>query len=360
MNPPASPHQRVYILDLLRFIAAFGVMLYHYTWRLPTVDHLGGPQFPELDVWTRYLHLGVQLFFIISGFVIAFSAEGKTAGQFTWSRFVRLYPAYWLCVCVTFAVCHYLWRPHFELGLREGLINLTMFQAYFKVPHVEWAYWTLAEELRFYILVGLLLALKQWHRMLAFVAVWMVLCFIDIFKHVPLAHYEMALDQAPFFAAGMVYYDAFKRGFRPVHWLLIAVTAALGCKRFLDWSYHDAIERHAVCSPVVVVCILLSMHLVFIGIASHKLVINKSYRLLAMAGGMTYPLYLIHNRVGFSTIIALEPILGRWQALVLTCLGALVLAYGIWRFWELPFAVLLKRLKARSTGHAQLTKPVAM
>ncbi len=247
-----------------------------------------------------------------------------------------------------------LGRPHVP-----GLA-LTMFQSYFKVPNVEWAYWTLAEELRFYILVALLLALKQWHRMLAFVAVWMVLCFVDLFKHVPLAHYEMTLDQAPFFAAGMVYYDAFKRGFRPVHWVLIAATAALGCKRFLDWSLHDAIERHAVCSPVVIVCILLTMHLVFIGIASHKLAIRKNFGLLTMAGGMTYPLYLIHNRVGFSTIIALEPTLGRWQALVLTCLGALVLAYGIWKFWELPFATLLRRLKGRSAGQPELTKPVPM
>jgi peptidoglycan/LPS O-acetylase OafA/YrhL len=336
--------KRVYILDGLRFLAAIGVVLYHLAFRMPMIDRLGGPEFPEIVSWTKYLHLGVRLFFMISGFVIAFTAEGKSALQFAWSRVVRLYPAYWLCVGITFTICHYFWRPQFDLTLGQGLFNLTMLQGIFKVPHVDWPYWTLVEELRFYGLIFLLLTFKQFHRLLTFVAVWLAICAIDLFKHVPLAHYEMSLEHAPFFAAGVVYYDAFKRGFLPVHWLLATASFLLGCKRFLDWSAMDGETMGATCSPVVIVSIFAVLHLTFILIALDKLAIRTQQRWLVIAGGITYPLYLIHNRLGVTALIALQPTTGRWLSLGIVCVGACVVSYAIWRWWEQPLSAWLRRL----------------
>ena len=336
--------KRIYIIDGLRFLAAFGVMLYHIAFRMPMIDRLGGPEFPELVSWTKYLHLGVRLFFMISGFVIAFSAEGKTAIQFAWSRIVRLYPAYWLCVVITFTICHFFWRPSYEITLGQALVNLTMLQEYLKAPHVDFPYWTLAEELRFYGLIFLLLAFRQFHRLLWFVAVWLAICAIDIFKHVPLAHYEATLEHAPFFAAGVVYYDAFKRGFKPVHWLLAAASFVLGCARFIPWSDHDGETMGALCSHTVIISVFVALHLIFILIAMDKLAIRKPHPWLMVAGGITYPLYLIHNRLGVTAMISLAPTVGKWCALGITCLGSCVVAYAIWQWWELPLNGWLRRI----------------
>jgi peptidoglycan/LPS O-acetylase OafA/YrhL len=350
--------ERVYIIDLLRFIAAIGVVLYHLSYRMPTIDHMGGGPFPEIDWWTRYTHMGVELFFMISGFVIAFSAQGKTAAQFVWSRFVRLYPTYWLCVILTFAVCHYFWRPHFDLTLAQGLVNLTMLQSFFRVPPVDWPYWTLAEELRFYGLMFILLLLRQSHRLLAFVAVWMAICTVDLFIHIPLAHYEMTLEHAPFFAAGVVYFDAFKRGFRPSHYALGLVTFVLGAVHFLRWSAMDAKETGAYCSPSVIFAVLVALHVLFWLIATRRLIITQRHHWITVAGGITYPLYLLHDRIGMTVMLTLTPTLGRWWALVMTCVGACVLAYAVWRWWELPLTAWLRSLGSRreSVGTGLLEK----
>lgn len=88
---------RLAALDGLRFVAAAAVMFFHYT----SAEKLlwGNPsrlEFPGINVVTRYGYLGVELFFIISGFVIPMTAYGRTTEDFVASRFSRLFPAYWV------------------------------------------------------------------------------------------------------------------------------------------------------------------------------------------------------------------------------------------------------------------------
>ena len=345
--------ERVYIIDLLRFIAAFAVMMYHLTYRATTIDHYSRTQFPELDGWTRYSHLGVELFFIISGFVISFSAQGKTARQFVWSRFVRLYPVYWLCVLLTFAISYAYWRPYFDLTFPEGLFNLTMLQGFVKIPHVDPTYWTLTEELRFYFLIFVLLLLKRGHQLLPFAALWMVLSLIDCFVHIPLAHYEMTLEHAPFFAACIIYFHAFNNGVKPVHILLSCFSYVLGVRRFLEWSDIDGKTAGAVCSPTVLALIILALHLTFWGIATRVLCIRKPHKWLMVAGAITYPLYLVHDRIGITLLLALEPFMNKWWNVCTVSIGACTLAYAIWLWWEQPLTNALQGLAKRRAKRAQ-------
>ena len=85
---------RFYELDLLRFFAAMAVVLYHYLFRGQQGDYIP-VRFTNLEDYAQYGYLGVNLFFMISGFVISLSAESRTARQFVISRVVRLYPAFW-------------------------------------------------------------------------------------------------------------------------------------------------------------------------------------------------------------------------------------------------------------------------
>lgn len=328
-------------------MAAFGVLIYHVAYRAPEIDHLGGASFPEWTWWTRYLHLGVQLFFMISGFVIFWSAEGKTAGQFAWSRLVRLYPAFWVCCTLTFIVCHHWWQPYYTLSVQDWLVNMTMLQQFFHVPHVDAPYWTLTEEMRFYGLTFVLILIKQQHRRMTFVAVWMVLSAVDFYVHkIPLARYEMTLQFAPMFAAGIVYFDIFKRGPRLANVCLLPVCFFLGLARFLSWEEADAVTG-AVCSPITVSAIFVAMFAVFLLIAMRKLRLNHRGFWLTAAGGITYPLYLIHNRLGLTLMLALQPSMGRWGQLLLTVVGACFAAYAIWRWIELPTMAALRRLGKR-------------
>jgi len=81
---------RLYELDLLRFIAAISVLLYHYTFMGYAENSIQGDytspiEYPMLAPFSQYTYLGVNLFFMISGFVILLSAHGMTE-VFLWLK----------------------------------------------------------------------------------------------------------------------------------------------------------------------------------------------------------------------------------------------------------------------------------
>src|SRR3954471_4352570 len=89
---PASPPTggRLAVLDGLRLIAALMVALFHYTgydqfvaltWGEPATQAFG-----PLHRVSSYLWMGVELFFMISGFVICMSSWGRSVGAFFRSR----------------------------------------------------------------------------------------------------------------------------------------------------------------------------------------------------------------------------------------------------------------------------------
>jgi peptidoglycan/LPS O-acetylase OafA/YrhL len=97
---------RFLALDGLRGVAAFAVVLYHFRWS----NHLTGP--------FQNGYLAVDLFFILSGFVIYanYSAlpDLRSALHFIWLRFFRVYPLH-LAVLAAFVALNMakLWAAHF-------------------------------------------------------------------------------------------------------------------------------------------------------------------------------------------------------------------------------------------------------
>jgi peptidoglycan/LPS O-acetylase OafA/YrhL len=89
-----QPVGRVEALDLLRLFAVLAVVLYHYGFRGAAADGFTTASLTDLTPIAKYGYLGVQLFFVISGFVIAYSAEGRTASGFAIARIARIYPGF--------------------------------------------------------------------------------------------------------------------------------------------------------------------------------------------------------------------------------------------------------------------------
>src|ERR1700738_3983155 len=93
---------RLYELDLLRLLAAGSVVAFHFTYGNHSLGFNPVAYPAAVTAVTKYGFLGVQVFFFISGIVILNSASSGSARRFAISRMVRLYPAYWACVTVTF------------------------------------------------------------------------------------------------------------------------------------------------------------------------------------------------------------------------------------------------------------------
>lgn len=118
-------------LDALRGIAALMVVIGHYTARYN--DFYTPISFPFKFEYGGY---GVQLFFLISGFVI-FLTLNKTRHplEFVVSRFSRLYPAYWVAVLLTFTLISIFSLPDTITtpSTYDALVNLTMLQRWFRI-----------------------------------------------------------------------------------------------------------------------------------------------------------------------------------------------------------------------------------
>ncbi|MET4177828.1 peptidoglycan/LPS O-acetylase OafA/YrhL [Bradyrhizobium sp. LA6.1] len=94
MDQIRTDSSRVPALDLLRLVAVGAVVLYHYGFWGAASHGVAQVALPALAPVAQYGFLGVPVFFAISGFVIAYSAEGRTPVGFAIARFSRIYPAY--------------------------------------------------------------------------------------------------------------------------------------------------------------------------------------------------------------------------------------------------------------------------
>src|SRR3954469_15820990 len=166
--------QRVPALDLLRFLAAFGVMLYHYVSHRPRGD--GG--LPLMATVTQQGYLGVDVFFMISGFVILWSAHGRSGTGFARARILRLYPEFWLAMLITTLALFALSGPGHHIDILQLLGNATMVPQYVGVQMIDGVYWTLAVEIKFYVLVFLLIVSRQIARLELALYGWLVLTAI--------------------------------------------------------------------------------------------------------------------------------------------------------------------------------------
>jgi exopolysaccharide production protein ExoZ len=105
---------------------------------------------------------GVDLFFVISGFIMANLATGQTAGQFARDRFSRIYPMWWIASLPWLLL---VWRGPFCV-----LSTLTLWPIYGDAHYlpVLKVGWTLCLELLFYVGMTVAMAGRPWMPLAAY------------------------------------------------------------------------------------------------------------------------------------------------------------------------------------------------
>ncbi|WP_051300278.1 acyltransferase family protein [Actinomadura rifamycini] len=341
--PARTGHGRLRELDLLRFLAAVAVVLYHFTgfdgagpWPEPSLD-----VFPGLGAVTSYGYLGVDLFFVISGFVILLSAWGRGPGEFGVSRLVRLMPAYWFSVLLGAAVYAVFRMGHGAPGL--VIPNLTMLQGGLDVRNVDAVYWTLWVELHFYVLVAVLAGIGITYRScLVFMAAWLFGGLYANQADNELLQVMLLPTWSPYFIGGMALFMIYKFGPTLLLWGYVAVSWLLAL-HWGAWRARTAWEEaNEIAVGVAVTGIFALMSLVALGRLRWI-----RWRGLTVLGALTYPLYLVHSQLALPLVDALYPAAGRWGALAATVAASLLLSYAVHRLVEGPAARWMKaRLRA--------------
>ncbi|MCA2215735.1 acyltransferase family protein [Jidongwangia harbinensis] len=347
-GPPRLP-----ALDGLRLLCALAVAGYHFgvSWRLdgvrPPLYHL-----PDAAPVLIYGFLGVEVFFMISGFVICLSGWGRTVRGFAASRVARLYPAFWVCVLVTAAVVA-------AVPVAGGLpvsgaptvpdvvVNLTMLAEPLNTPLVDTVYWTLWIELRFYLIFACLIGAGLTERGLRiFGTGWLIAAVVmPAFPGAFLQEIVMP-DFAPYFIAGMTMVLLRRSRSDRRLWALLA-----GC-----WlvSLHLVELRVLDLRPGFAVAVWPAMVLLTLGYAVLLAIAlgaldRLDWRWLTTAGALTYPFYLLHQRVGYSLIRTAHQHTGL-PAGVLIAGAVVVLLAAAWLVHRHVERRLAPVLKARIVG----------
>lgn len=347
---------RLRALDGLRFLAAFTVLGYHFT----AHGHDNwGPRpsvvFPTLSEVTVYGALGPDLFFVISGFVILMTAWGRDLPGFVASRIARLFPAYWAAVLLTTLLLFVLWPGKKDLTPLDALVNLTMVQKIFSVPHLDGVYWTLWVEFRFYLLIGVLAVVGiTRQRILAFAALWPIVGKLAMRYDADMLHQLLITEYAPLFAGGMLLYLIHREGHSLLPWLLVGSNAILAVQSLMGNQVSSLTEDTGVAVRPVVIAILLFGCFVAVAIVTLTPVSRIGARWLTTVGALTYPLYLLHEYWGWWVIAHLHPALGPYPTLALAVVVALAMACLVYFGIERPFAERMRR-----AVRASLTEQVA-
>ena len=285
MNNKAQ--SRISELDSLRAIAALSVMFFHYTY---------GFNHGDSHTFFHKGFMGVELFFVISGFVIFMTLQNtEKPKQFIVSRFARLYPAYWFSVIMSFILFSIPFflntqvQPNFKItsiSFGRFLANLSMLQSYFGIEHIDGVYWTLSVELVFYIIVLLIFCTKKlkYIELIGWGYVFLLFFTHRYVKSIDLTFIRYGL----YFLAGIVYFHIYKDGINLKKnftlYLLLLATLLLNLKYF----YYNLTEQ----------LIVGLIYLIFIFLSLHKLEWLR-FKPLIFLGQISYSMYLLHENIGF-------------------------------------------------------------
>lgn len=314
MDSPTRFHE----LDVLRGLAALAVVVFHYSGHC--VRYFGDFPF-RLEIGEH----GVQLFFVISGFVISWTLEKCTCWQdFVVSRFSRLFPTYWAVLLLLLLTDIFVLRD--SVWWRAYAVNATMVQSLVGFPDIDIVFWTLGVELMFYILMGIVLSLGIFRRIVRIALSWLAICTLTVVisslsgKAIPsILTTVLIVPHAAYFVAGVMFYFIRTRGPR------VEYLAVIGLALVVCWIVGGH-TMGLVAVVVIAVCgLAVAGYLAFM--------VNP---LTLWLGAISYPLYLVHRNLGYEALFALNRSgVNSTAAFFLVVAGALalasVLAYGVER-----------------------------
>ena len=357
-----AENDRLPLLDLLRFVAAAGVLLYHYVTCYVPAEVLGGSWLGSLSAVTRYGYLGVNGFFMISGFVILWSALSRDAVAFAIGRFSRLYPSFWVAVLLA-SMALLAVRGAFgvgdgpELTLRTLLSNATMLPSLLGAPRIDDVYWTLELEIRFYALVFLILLFRQQRNAEWYLLGWLaILVSSNLFNLPRMLDFLFITTYGQYFVAGGLFYMVRQEGWTWYRVLALAVSGVLCVVQALE-GRSDFITADSASKLIVPVVVLLWFAAFLMLVAAPWAARLGSWAI--RLGGLTYPLYLTHACIGALALKLLMPMFGATASLAVVIAGALVLAKLMVMLVDeparRPTARLLNRIWSAVSGRGERT-----
>ena len=316
MGDAAKSERRILVLDGCRALAILSVMAFHYTVRwAPPADpdaHLAsGALFA--DVWPLYFGwAGVELFFVISGFVIFLTLENTTSARdFIVRRFARIWPALIVATVITASVVLAIgpadWRVNAYDFVDSILLvgpNVIARVLHFQVKYVDGAYWSLWVEVRFYVLaVAMYYATRG-----KFLAFWTGLQLgafaLSLVWPGELLDLFLFPRFLPYFTLGICIYKLYSGAERRVALLGAGIAAGVILFNALSGQFDNAPLGSAIEGErLKFAAINLAIFALFwLFLTDSRITSVLASRPVVRLGQASYSLYLLHQNLGVTII----------------------------------------------------------
>lgn len=338
-----STQSKIIFANQLRGIAALCVVFAHLGYvfwmaRDTVANFIGakvmeGPAPSGIGLFvSEHLNLGVfgvAIFFLISGFVIPFSVEKTGRLQFIVARGFRIYPTYIVSLAVALSVVwasSRYWGKPFQWDLSTILQNMTLVHTLTGAPSVDLVNWTLAIEIKFYILVFLLASVIR------NAIVWPLLAFslaVFLINKVTSTALGTELVFVAFMLVGVLF-NYLMRGMIDTP-KFYASAAALLAMFFLGWNGTPWPDSFMAIAPNYAYAVVI------FGVAYSLREKFKASKALDFFADISYPLYITHSLVGYSAMRFMFEEGMRFRYIVpITAAIVISVAYALHRLIEMP------------------------
>jgi peptidoglycan/LPS O-acetylase OafA/YrhL len=379
------------LLDPLRGLAALWVFVFHY--RILLSEEFKS-SLPGLISIFKMGDRGVPMFFVISGYCLSASAasairRSEPPKSFLYRRALRIYPTFWLSI-IFITVTHFLFIAYLSASdcdipgvLASRFRSYDTFFDYFKIisltqifdqnfgmwymrfGHINGAYWTLAIEFQFYLVMTLaLFRPKVFPLVIGLVTLASIPAYLHTDLYIATANKGYFLPFWTSFALGILLYELLQRGFTPERvfgrFTTIATTTSIALVAMIATAtilFGQSIER--LLFAAIFTAVLWFAKPLNDKWSEHIKSADRSpgafSRGLMLLGAMSYSLYLVHNQISqvlfrLGNHLSLDQ--GIWLDLAIITATCLI-CYPFYRFCEAPVLKLCARQRQVPPAMAQ-------
>lgn len=284
--------EKIQLIQILRGLAAASVALHHSIYYAAARDNV--MNFADnLSVFAA----GVDIFFVISGFVMMMVSDHETrreitARQFIANRIARIVPLYWLYTLIVAVVSVSGLGLMRSASVSGETVVLSLFFIPFRggdgVAPILPVGWTLNYEIWFYLVFALVIHLRIWHRLVVMAIIFSSLFVIghsysnggEVFLYL---QSSITFE----FLAGMALYVLHRRGFRcSILHSSMLIGAAVALFAWTGDGNHAPSVRFLMWGIPAVAVVFASLSLPDVK--------GRAGRLLVLLGDASYSIYLSH------------------------------------------------------------------